>query len=436
MSFVDPTKIRSAFSGAMSQMYRREVPAYGTLCQLVADTNKAEVEAGAEAGSDFVQKLQDGDGFSRLSQERHGAIRLGSASELALIGRLFGVMGMYPVGYYDLSVAGIPVHSTAFRPIVPSALNQNPFRVFTSLLRLDLIADTDLREQAQTIIAGRQIFSNELIALIANAEAAGGLIAGDLSAFLAAAVQVFRWQHTALVSRQLYDNLHKSHRLIADIVSFPGPHINHLTPRTLNIDSTQAQMQAAGLNAKAVIEGPPRRNCPILLRQTSFKALTESVRFTDGTAGAHTARFGEVEQRGVALTRKGRSLYDQCLSSARADVAPAADGSNADAYIDALERAFLGFPDDWQEMDTDQLAYFYRSDTRGQPALLPVIYEDFLPVSAAGIFQSNLGDVNLGDAATSDIEATSSQTMFEDALGSAVADPFALYAEAAAGRAG
>jgi uncharacterized glyoxalase superfamily metalloenzyme YdcJ len=30
---------------------------------------------------------------------------------------MFAVMGMYPVSYYDLSQAGVPVHSTAFRPI-------------------------------------------------------------------------------------------------------------------------------------------------------------------------------------------------------------------------------------------------------------------------------------------------------------------------------
>ena len=37
--------------------------------------------------------------------------------ELAGLRRLFAVMGMYPVGYYDLSPAGVPVHSTCFRPI-------------------------------------------------------------------------------------------------------------------------------------------------------------------------------------------------------------------------------------------------------------------------------------------------------------------------------
>ncbi len=76
-------------------------------------------------------------------------------------------------------------------------------------------------------------------------------------------------------------------------------------------------MSAYGITPKAVIEGPPRRDVPILLRQTSFKALEESIRFAGDTQGRHTARFGEIEQRGVALTPDGRALYDRLLAAAR-----------------------------------------------------------------------------------------------------------------------
>ena len=59
---------------------------------------------------------------------------------------MFTIMGMYPVSYYDLSQAGVPVHSTAFRPIDDASLARNPFRVFTSLLRLELIENEILRQ--------------------------------------------------------------------------------------------------------------------------------------------------------------------------------------------------------------------------------------------------------------------------------------------------
>ena len=418
MGLMNPASLRARFSAALSAMYRAEVPAYGQLIDLVADTN---IQA-ATTQADFTARLKAADGLSRLSEERHGAIRLGTAAELAMMRRLFALMDMHPVGYYDLSVAGIPVHSTAFRPLHTAALAQNPFRVFTSLLRLDFITDQEQRQAAEAVLAKRQIFSPEIETLIIQAEAEGGVPEEQADAFIDAATAIFRWQGRALVSAEEYEAFHAAHRLITDVVSFPGPHINHLTPRTLDIDAAQSQMQAYGLAPKAIIEGPPRRNCPLLLRQTSFKALEEPVQFADGKAGAHTARFGEIEQRGVALTPAGRALYDQSLARARADVTPAADGRNADQYKQALDAAFAAFPDDWDALEEQNLAYFQRRQHQGKTQLLPIIYEDFLPVSAAGIFQSNLGD-----DASMDITEDANQKAFETALGAAVHDPFQLY---------
>ena len=115
---VGPDEISVRFSRAMSDMYRQEVPQYGTLMQLVADVD-ADV---LSEHPDLSARLARTDGLDRIGLERHGAIRLGTAEELATIRRLFAVMGMYPVGYYDLSVAGVPVHSTGFRPVTDEAL--------------------------------------------------------------------------------------------------------------------------------------------------------------------------------------------------------------------------------------------------------------------------------------------------------------------------
>ena len=54
----------------------------------------------------------------------------------------------------------------------------------------------------------------------------------------------------------------------------------------------------------------------------------------------------------------------------------------------------------------------------------PLVYEDFLPVSAAGIFQSNLGD-----AAQTHYGAHSNRQAFEKALGRPTIDELGLYAE-------
>lgn len=405
MSFVSPTAIRAAFSQAMSALYRAEVPKYGALIAIV-DAVNAQVMAADPAAVDTADA-------ARIAGERHGAIRVGTAGELAQMRRIFAVMGMEPVGYYDLSVAGVPVHSTAFRPVEAQALAANPFRMFTSLLRLDLIEDGALRAQAADLLAGRRIVSDRALELTAQAERDGGLEAGDADGFVAEILDCFRWHAQARVDRTTYEALSAAHRLVADVVSFKGPHINHLTPRTLDIDAAQAAMQAAGLDAKAVIEGPPRRTVPILLRQTSFKALEEAIRFAD-ESGTHTARFGEIEQRGLALTPKGRGLYDACL--ARADFADFPDD------LEALRRAGLGYfryvATGAGPVDGDLEAMI----ASGRVQAEPIVYEDFLPVSAAGIFQSNLGD----DARSMEA-ARGSQAEFEAALGVSVLDAFALY---------
>ncbi len=437
-AFVSPDHIRSLFSQAMSHMYRTEVPLYGTLVELVGQVN-AEVLA-AQPG--LAEQMRRSGERERLEVERHGAIRVGTAQELATLRRLFAVMGMRPVGYYDLSVAGVPVHSTAFRPVEDASLTRNPFRVFTSLLRLELIEDENLRAQASGILSRRNIFTPGVLQLVEQCEREGGLGEGDAWRFVVEALETFRWHNDATVSLQTYQALHDAHRLVADVVSFRGPHINHLTPRTLDIDAAQQAMQAQGIAAKAVIEGPPRRQCPILLRQTSFKALEEMVHFPSGAdneAGTHTARFGEIEQRGLALTPKGRALYDTLLAQARES---GAGGSTGGDYMQRLQAAFAAFPDDHDTLRREGLGYYRYTLTdagraapaaeralpaevligRGLATAEPIIYEDFLPVSAAGIFQSNLGgEEQRAYAAHANREA------FERALGVAVSDEFAIY---------
>lgn len=151
-------------------------------------------------------------------------------------------MAMQPVNYYDLSVAGLPVHATAFRPITPDSLTINPFRVFTSLLREELIEDPRVREIARERLSKREIFHPETVELIARAEAQGGLTEPEAQELVRYAMDTFRWQSDALVEKEVYDELKDAHSLVADIVAFKGPHINHLTPRTLDIDAVQARM--------------------------------------------------------------------------------------------------------------------------------------------------------------------------------------------------
>ncbi len=422
-------------------MFQAEAPQYRALAQIVGNANRKTLLENPS----LERRLRDANELGRLDIERHSAIRLGTAGELSTIRRLFAVMGMVAVGYYDLSVAGIPVHSTAFRPVTAKELEENPFRIFTSLMRLDSIEDADLRREAASILARRQIVTPRCLALIEAYEQKGGLDEEDARVFVSEAIETFRWHSEATVSAETYRKLRAAHPVIADVVCFKGPHINHLALHTLDIDA--AQLAMAELGPKATIEGPPRRDCAILLRQTSFKAIEEPIVFeeADGafSRGIHAARFGEIEQRGIALTNKGRALYDRLLAAVNITVSTASDSPGANEYARELARQFKSFPDEFATLRKENLAFFRylptaRGLSRAHDATLPcgiddllaagyvcvepIVYEDFLPVSAAGIFRSNLGRLDRSSSLQ-----PANRRAFEEALGATVIDELALY---------
>ena len=68
-SFISPDDIRARFSRAMSEMYRKEVPAYGTLLDLVRDVNDRVLATDPA----LRKQLEETDNLERISEERHGA---------------------------------------------------------------------------------------------------------------------------------------------------------------------------------------------------------------------------------------------------------------------------------------------------------------------------------------------------------------------------
>ncbi|KAJ5520861.1 hypothetical protein N7463_001314 [Penicillium fimorum] len=434
-------ELRTKFTHALSDMYRAEVPLYGTLLDIVRHVDRSVLDG---QGKD-LEELP-----IRHNIERHGAIRLGTANELRLIKRLFKIFGMYPVGYYDLHVVGFPLHGTAFRPIDQLSLMNNPFRVFATVLRTELVS-TEIRSMAEKTLEMRNLFSPRLLEIIQNAEAGKGMTSQDADDLILESLKIFKWHSQSTVAFDEYMTLKEAHPMIADIVCFPSVHINHLTPRTLDIDLVQEEMIKHNMPTKERIEGPPRRKCSILLRQTSFKALEERVRFySSGQAyvdGTHTARFGEVEQRGAAVTRKGRNLYDQLLSVAMKEAANIS--LQFPDFEKILSTSFSNFPDDWSELRKQGLVYFhYKVTSKGRQysqrwlgqrdarvkmeelislglvEVNPITYEDFLPFSAAGIFKSNIGN---GPAAPEFLVNESNLNGLEKALGCKVRDEFELY---------
>jgi uncharacterized glyoxalase superfamily metalloenzyme YdcJ len=443
MSVVQTLELRARFARSLSDLYGTEVPAYTTLLEVAGDVNH-EVLARLGDGAERLGSIE------RVTAERHGAIRVGTPRELSQVARIFGALGMYPTGFYDLrdaQPAPIPVVSTAFRPHDPDQLARNPFRVFVSMLvpEDERFFDADLCRRLLDFLGSRTLFVDELLALADAAERDGGLEADAADRFLELATSAFALSPDP-VDRAWYDELEGISSVAADIGGVTSTHINHLTPRVLDIDELYRRMEAHGIAMIDQIQGPPRWDGPdILLRQTSFRALAERRLFRqrDGqvVTGDLRVRFGEVEARGVAPTPSGRKLYDQMLAEADSRSRDQPDLPR-DQVLRAVWEQHLPRTD--LELVRRDLAYYtfeacgQRPDgtppddlvsllTEGWVEATPIVYEDFLPRSAAGIFASNLSGEGSADASRT--SAHRDRAWLAEHIGRPVVDPDELYAQ-------
>ena len=211
------------------------------------------------------------------------------------------------------------------------------------------------------------------------------------------------------------------------------------------------QLNHAGF--KDFTEGPSA-DTPVLLRQDSYKALTEPVTFreADGSTvdAEHTARFGEIEQRFYATTPKGRALYDECLINADKvrETDPGFIKRDHEGYQQAYAKCFATFPKTLAGLLEQGLVYgIYSATAKGMEAVCQqqiqtrdanelvrlgfaqvegLRYEDFLPFSAAGIFASNLGEY--GTKSTAATKPIYSQATLEQIMGRKIIDPNVTYA--------
>jgi uncharacterized glyoxalase superfamily metalloenzyme YdcJ len=444
--------LRAEFALRLASLYGTEVPAYHTLVDVSRDVNSTFIAAhGAEA-----ERLGS---INRVTAERHGAIRVGSPRELAQAARVFAGFGMYPVGFYDLrdaSKSSVPVVSTAFRPVDADELARNPFRVFTSMLVATdrRFFDAETQARLEDFIGARTLFGPELLELADRSADQGGLDGPDAERLLDLATVAFKLSGEP-VDHDWYFALERISAVAADIGGVSSTHINHLTPRVLDIDDLYHRMEARGITMIDEIQGPPDWEGPdVLLRQTSFKALAEErqFRYADGSVrpGSLRVRFGEVEQRGVALTPRGRDRYDRMVAEVDLRLAAAPAGSTRVEMARQVWRENL--PTTERELALQGLAFFtYRvagalrqaqgpavqgPAPRGTAALRtlieagvlvpePIVYEDFLPRSAAGIFQSNLTDEGSRD--DDRLGTPYDLDLLSEVIGRPVAEPMLLY---------
>ncbi len=444
-----PTELRTRFAARLSSLYGNEVPAYSTL----VDTSHRVNEAVLARLGPVAERLGS---IDRVTDERHGAIRVGSPRELAQAARIFAALGMTACGFYDLRdarPAPIPVVSTAFRPLDREELAVNPFRVFTSLLVPEdrRFFDADLERRLKAFLDTRQLFPAELLSLADRAVADRGLPEVEAGRFMDLAADSFALSPEP-VDRAWYTELERISAVAADIGGVTSTHLNHMTPRSLDIDELYAAMRGRGIEMIDRIPGPPRWEGPdVLLRQTSFRALAEprAFREADGSIGTGSlrVRFGEVEARGIALTPSGRDLYDRMTAAVdeRAAGRAAEDRPSIGAQVwrehlprTERELCLQGLGYFTYRVDDEALRRVHQTESTAAPTLAalvqdgvlvpePIVYEDFLPRSAAGIFASNL----TGEGSVDEDQGGADRTIdwISDVVGAEVRVPEQVYAE-------
>jgi uncharacterized glyoxalase superfamily metalloenzyme YdcJ len=522
--FANPVELQNRLFSRLSAMFGREVPLYDRALAVNEATNRVVCDLVARLHRGFSMSPEQ---LERTSGERHGAIRIGRPDEYRWIARFFGVFGMEPHNFYDMTAIGSksqPIIATAFRSTL-----RPEHRVFTSLLMTDYFDDAT-RARIEEVLAKRQVFSERARELVERAERDGGLSSEDGDALIAEATgRIFRWSGTA-TDHRLYKELSDAgFKIAADIACFHAHHLNHLTPNTLLMDLYTASMKhcmgeldeaafreratlalarlveqadrdwlrlhfkhlshaeidsyqqgtVADADLEAMVGGlvatfggdrfqlsqlkhagykdfteGPSWDTPVLLRQDAYKALTEPVTFTeaDGTtvSATHTARFGEIEERFYATTPEGRELYDRCLATADAvrEKDPALPKRDWAGYERAYAAPFAPFPKTLPELVAAGLVFARFAPTpagesaasrggvgtsdlmslarRGFVTCEGLRYEDFLPVSAAGIFASNLNQY--GTASTARVRPTYSKATLEDVMGRRIIESTEVYA--------
>jgi uncharacterized glyoxalase superfamily metalloenzyme YdcJ len=265
-------------------------------------------------------------------------------------------------------------------------------------------------------------------------------------------------QRLAQTADRDYLKLHFKHLTSAQIEAYQSGQftandsaalVEKLTRRLQESDLALSKLKHAGF--KDYTEGPSE-DTPVLLRQDAYKALTEPVKFrnADGSVvdTVHTARFGEIEQRFYATTPKGRALYDRCLAEADAarEKNPGLSKKNFAAYEDLVAKPFAPFPKKLPELLEQKLVFGrYAVTSKGLAEKTSITttninelvqlgyvnyeglrYEDFLPVSAAGIFASNLNQYGTKSTATQ--KPVYPQPMLEEILGKKIVDSNVTYA--------
>jgi hypothetical protein len=124
--------------------------------------------------------------------------------------------------------------------------------------------EPELESRVRAFLDARTLFPAELLELSDRADAEGGLASEAAERFLVLATRAFALSPEP-IDQPWYDELSAVSGVAADIAGVTTSHVNHLTPRVLDIDLLYARMQQRGVTMIDEVQGPPRWDGPDVL---------------------------------------------------------------------------------------------------------------------------------------------------------------------------
>lgn len=239
----------------------------------------------------------------------HGAIRTADVAVRDLFVRAARVLGLHR----DLDYR-FPAKKLVSFDLQAAGQDHTPFKVFVSQVDLDAfppevaaLVRADCAEQAAAVDHA------PFIALIAKAEAAGGLDAADAERFVTHFVHRLMHRNGPALQRSTLQAVAAVSGEAASALAL-GPDFNHVTIDVLaagfaGIEPMAAALQAAGFRLLPAIQGAPGTK----LRQTATLAATmpTPVREADGRLGVAESerQFVEIIERAQATAADGSPLW-------------------------------------------------------------------------------------------------------------------------------
>ena len=258
---------------------------------------------------DFVALRQLVDAQGGTFRNDHGAIRTADPAVRELFVRAARVLGLHR----DLDYR-FPAKKLVSFDLQAAGQDHTPFKVFVSQVDLDAfppevaaLVRADCAEQAAAVD------HTPFIALIAKAEASGGLDEADAARFVSHFVHRLMHRNGPPMLRSTLQAVAAVSGEAASALAL-GPDFNHVTIDVqaagfAGIEAMAAAMQAKGFRLLPAIQGAPGTK----LRQTATLAATmpTPVREADGRLGVAESekQFVEIIERAQATAADGAKLW-------------------------------------------------------------------------------------------------------------------------------